>query len=37
VALASATTTSGEILQSLGVATSATELNAEIAKPIVRG
>lgn len=37
VALASASTTAGHILQVVGVATSATEINVEIAKPIIRG
>lgn len=37
VALASGTTTAGHILQLLGVATEATEINVEIEKPIVRG
>jgi hypothetical protein len=37
VALASASTTAGHIVQILGVATEATEINTEIAKPIVRG
>jgi hypothetical protein len=37
VALGSASSTAGHILQVLGVATSATEINTEIAKPIVRG
>lgn len=35
--LASAPATAGHILQPLGVATSATEINVEIAAPIVRG
>lgn len=37
VALSSAPTTAGHILQILGAATEATEINVEIAKPIVRG
>lgn len=37
VALSSATTTTGESLQILGVATSATSINVEIGKPIIRG
>ena len=37
VALASGTTTAGHILQVVGVATSATSINVELAKPIVRG
>ena len=37
VALSGASTTAGHILQVLGVATEATEINVEIAKPIVRG
>lgn len=37
VALASATTTPGHILQVVGVAVSATTINVELAKPIVRG
>lgn len=37
IALGSATTAAGHILQILGVATEATEINTEIAKPIVRG
>lgn len=36
IALASGTTTAGHILQILGKATSATELNVEIADPIIR-
>lgn len=35
--LASAPSTAGHILQPLGVATSATEINVEIGDPIVRG
>lgn len=35
--LSGAPTTAGHILQVLGVATSATEINVEIANPIVRG
>lgn len=37
VALASATTTAGHILQTVGVAISATAINVEIARPIMRG
>ena len=37
VALTGATTSPGHILQILGVATEATEINVEISKPIVRG
>ena len=37
VPLASATTTAGHTLQTLGVATEATTINAEIGKPIIRG
>lgn len=37
VALSSATTTAGESLQILGVATSATSINVEIGKPTIRG
>lgn len=37
VALSAAPTTAGHILQVLGVATESTEINTEIAKPIVRG
>lgn len=35
--LSGASTTAGHILQVLGVATEATEINVEIGKPIVRG
>ncbi len=37
VALASASTTSGHILQVVGVAVSSTTINTEIAAPIIRG
>ena len=37
VPLASATTTAGQSLQPLGVAISATSINAEIGKPTIRG
>lgn len=37
VPLTSATTTASHILQVLGTATAATEINAEISEPIVRG
>ena len=37
LALASGTTTAGHSLQVLGVAISATAINTEIAKPIIRG